>query len=168
MKALFFSLLALNIVAGLWLLTNGPADTLREPGRFDRQVVPEQFKALSDADVAALRAQAEKAALAAPAPVPAAPAAPAPAPPTPPAAAELPLVDCVLIVNFKSDVIATKLRARMGEIRLSESQVALEPDRQKFRLRISGISALAENHLHEMLKDYPSLQLEHCLGSAPR
>ena len=162
MKTLFFVLLALNVLLGLWLWTNGPADTLREPGRFEHQVLPEQFKLLSDADVAALRVQAEKAAAAAATST--APAAPPAAPQA--AAVEVPLADCVLIVNFNSEIIAGKVRARMGEIRVNEDQVALEPDRQKFRLRITGISAVAEARLHTMLKDYPSLVLEHCLGPA--
>ena len=60
MKALFFTLLALNVLLGLWLWTNGPADTLREPGRIERQVLPEQFKILDDAQMKAIDAEIRK------------------------------------------------------------------------------------------------------------
>jgi len=168
MKALFYTLLALNLLIGLWLWSNGPADMLREPGRIDRQVLPEQFRTLGEAEVEALRAQAEKAAQAQKAAQAEKAVQAANPPPVAAAAPELPLGDCVLVVNFVTESIALKVRARLGKMGLSEAQSALEPDGQKFRLRVSGIRPQDENRLQGLLKEYPSLQLEHCIGPAAR
>ncbi len=152
MKTLFATLLALNLSVGGWLLLYGPVNIVREPGRIGMQVVPEQFRLLSDADVARLRSQADKEAAAM-----ANGTAPAPT-------VDLPQTDCVLIPNL-SPATARKLRARLAEAGLS-NRITGESENQKDRLRITGIDEATEQRIHQVLKEFPKLNLEHCIGAA--
>lgn len=90
MKVLVVLLLVANIVAAAWISQRTPNDILREPGRMNAQIAADQFRLLTDADLAHLQ-KAEAAAAAQAAVPPAAPAATTPAPtptaaPAPPAA----------------------------------------------------------------------------------
>jgi hypothetical protein len=129
---------------------------VREPGRIGLQVAPERFRSLTDADVARMHSQAESAAAAAA--LANAPAAAAPPP------VELPQTDCVLIVNFTSESAARKLRARLSESGISDP-IAVESQDQKSRLRVNKVNAATEERIHQLLKEFPKLALEHCLGA---
>lgn len=155
MKTLFFVLLVLNLALGGWLWLGGPVDTIREPGRLGLQVVPEAFKPLTDAELARMRGQAEhEAALAAARTAAATAAAAAPT--------ELPQGDCVLILNLSSEGAARKLRARLAEAGLGD-RIANESEFH--RLRVTGVDGAAEERIHQVLREYPKLALEHCLGA---
>ncbi|BAP90077.1 putative uncharacterized protein [Burkholderiales bacterium GJ-E10] len=85
-KVLVVLLLVANIVAAAWISQRTPNDILREPGRMNAQIAADQFRLLTDADLAHLQkaeeaAKAQAAAAAQAAVPPAAPAATTPAPP---------------------------------------------------------------------------------------
>jgi hypothetical protein len=158
MKTLFFILLALNLALGAWLWLGGPVDEVREPTRVGLQVVPEQFRPLTDADLSRMRSQAEKAA-AATANTQAQTPAPAPVAPL-----DLPQTDCLLIVNFSSEAAARKLRTRLSESGVG-GLIAVETQNQKNRLRVTGSNAATEDRIQQALKEFPKLALEHCIGA---
>jgi hypothetical protein len=159
MKALLALLLGVNLAAGAWLWLGGPIDMVREPGRLQLQVLPELFQPLTDAEVAGQRSQAAEKEKAAAAAASAAAAAAVPAP------IDLPMADCVWILNLSNDAAARKLRSRIAEAGLG-GRVSLiaDPETQKLRLRISGLDASDEDQLHQLLKESPKLVLEHCIG----
>lgn len=78
MKVLVVLLLVANIVAAAWISQRTPNDILREPGRMNAQIAADQFRLLTDADLAHLQKTAAEAKT--PAAVPAQAATPA-APP---------------------------------------------------------------------------------------
>jgi hypothetical protein len=159
MKALFSLLLAANVFLGAWLLLGEPVDSVREPGRMQLQIEPGRFRVLSEADFARLRGQAERAAAAAAA----LPVVPAPPKVDVPVVADLPSLSCVEIGDFPSEGAAKKTRARLATIGLAD-KTSMSTVNHATRLRVSGIDAAAEAKIHEILKDYPKEQLEHCAG----
>ena len=167
MKKVFLSLLAACVAAFLWLVLQGPVDVVREPGRIDQQLSADQFRLLTEADAARLRAEAERKAAAAPPAAPPASAAPEPVPPSPPAATEdLPLASCVDIGSFASDGAARKLRNRLAGVGLAERTSVRTVDKAT-HLRLTGIDAAAEVLIHEILKDFPHQEMVHCSEAAP-
>ena len=95
--------------------------------------------------------------------------APAPAPPPAVAtssAVDVPQADCVLVLNLTSESAARKLRWRLAETGLGD-RVTVETENQKNRLRATGINAAAEERIHQILKEYPKLELQHCVGAPP-
>ncbi len=163
MKALFLVLLALNLGVGAWLLANGPADLVREPARMGLQVLPDQFRLLTDAELARRRSQSEQAASAL-----ASAAASAPvAAPTTPAGPDLPLADCGWIGGFASEVAARKLYSRLVEAGIGNKvAIAIDAENQKGRLHVTGMDPAAEERVHEVLREFPRLSFEHCVGAA--
>jgi len=154
MKTVLIVLLALNLTIGAWLLTYGPVDVLREPGRMNLQILPGQFKLLTDADLVQLRkrlASEESAA--------GAPAASA-------ESVELPQADCLLIGEFPSEAAARKMRSRIADLGLGDKVSNDSSEAGSWRLRVTGVDASAEARIQHLLKDHPKLALEHCVGAS--
>lgn len=60
MKILVVLLLVANIVAAAWISQRPPNDILREPGRINAQIAGDQFRLLSDAELADLQKKAKR------------------------------------------------------------------------------------------------------------
>jgi hypothetical protein len=180
MKAVFFTLLLGNIVAGAWLLLGAPVDVVREPGRMDLQVDPGRLRVLSEAEFARKREQAQSAAAAASAETtgagangtntppgvaetPAAPQAAPPAsqPPAPAAALALPLASCIDIGSFASEAATRKIRTRLASAGLGERSAVLTVNNST-RLHITGVDAAGEAQIHLILHDFPKQEMSHC------
>ena len=156
MKALFVVLLTANAVVGAWLYLSGPLDEMREPARMDLQIDASKIRLLSDADLARMRSQAER-----PAPANATAAAPKLETPT----VEPTSTACVEIGNFASEAAAKKARARLAAIGLSDRTSANTVGRTT-RLRVTGVDAITQVRIDEILKDFPKQRLEHCAETA--
>ena len=160
MKAAFLALLLANMVAGAWLLLGTPVDVVREPGRVDLQVEPARLRVLTDAEFARKRDLAQSEAIAA---MEAKGAAAAAATATA-AIPEMPLASCIDIGTFTSEAGARKLRTRLTAAGLGDRLSATTDS--DTHLHLTGLDAASEAQIHQILRDFPKLEIVHCSDAA--
>ena len=87
------------------------------------------------------------------------------APKVEPPPVEAPSTACVEIGNFPSEAAVKKVRARLAAIGLSD-RTSVNTLGRAPRLRVTGVDALTQARIDEILKDYPKQRLEHCAQAA--